>query len=57
MAPHRQYSAVQPRPTAGQRSRALPSVTQRFTAGTPQPGEVVRAIVKGQIQEIAGPAR
>ena len=37
MARHRQDAAVQPLPAAGQRSRALASLTQRFTAATPLP--------------------
>lgn len=57
MARHRQHAAVQPRPAAGQRSQALASITQRFTAATPLPDEVVRAIVRYRSQEIAGPAR
>jgi hypothetical protein len=57
VARHRQDAAVQPLPAAGQRSRALASLTQRFTAATALPDEVLRAIVRHQIQEIAGPAR
>ena len=56
VARHRQDAAVQPLPAAGQRSRALASLTQRFTAATALPDEVLRAIVRHQIQEIAGPA-
>jgi hypothetical protein len=54
---HRRYAAVQPRPAASQRRRALAGLIQRCTAATLLPHEVVNAISRDQVQEIAGPAR